>query len=418
MTRSLSNSLTVLLAGIGCLLAMLLTVESLAPSKFSLPCSTQSNGCAGTLNSDYSHFGPIPTATFGLAMYLTIVGLCARRRKLLEADRLEEEARIRAYTNPDAEPPLNASMSSIGSPRGAAEPMTPVRSQIRQCDLLVWLIACAGFAISWWLQYTAIFELHSFCPYCFTSALIVTAIFGFASSDHLLDGRPMSGEQKMLTGVLAFVLVLMSFMVVPEALRLINTRQVGPVKEPSPLRDVLITSDMHTLGPANAKYTIVEFADYLCPHCAEASKIIPDLMTKRPDVRIAFRSYPLGFPKVKFKFSDTAAYAAEAAGLQGKFWEMHDLLFKNQDQIKKPDMTNEVFADFATQLDLNVKKFVADMNSAAVQERVANDHTLGDRARMSSTPTFFVITPNKVTSFIGGEELAKAMNDPKSTVWE
>src|SRR5580704_17597561 len=112
MTKSLTNTLTLILAGLGCILALLLTIESLAPDKLSLPCSTQRSGCEGTLSSDYSHLGPIPTAELGLGMYVVFVGLCLKRRKLLQEDRATEEARVRAYATDEPAPPESGSATA------------------------------------------------------------------------------------------------------------------------------------------------------------------------------------------------------------------------------------------------------------------------------------------------------------------
>ena len=86
----------------------------------------------------------------------------------------------------------------------------------------------------------------------------------------------------------------------------------------------LVTKDMNTLGSAKAPYTILEFADYQCPHCQKTSAFLSEVMKSHPDrYRLAFRNFPLP----NHSWANQAAIAAEAAGLQGKFWEMHDYIF-------------------------------------------------------------------------------------------
>lgn len=407
MTKSLSNLITLVLAGIGSILALLLTIEFYTGDKFSLPCSIQGAGCHGTLSSDYAHIGPIPTAIFGLGMYLIFVGLCWRRKQLLQQDRTEEQARVRAYSATEVD--------AADAEGATAKLSTPVKMQIRQLDLGVWLLALSGFCISWWLQYTSVWVIHSFCPYCFTSALLVSAIFGLASSDYLLNGSKLNGEQKMLGGVVSFVLLLLLFVYYPEIQRQVYAPPKGPVEQAPSVRDVVIQPNLHTQGDVKAPITVVEFADYMCPHCAEAAKEMPRILKEHPEMRLMYRSYPLGFPNTKFPFSDKASLAAEAAGNQGKFWEMHDLLFERQKETSDANFRPEMFDRYAQELGIDVKKFDTDMQAQETYQRVAKDHSDGDRANVISTPTFFFITKDKITSFTGVSELEKMLKKPHSS---
>src|SRR5579871_6458952 len=197
MKKSFSNLLTLVLACLGCVLALLLTVQHYRPT--TLPCSVHGNGCGTTLTSAYAHVGPIPTALFGFAMYAILAALCWKRRERLTANRQQEAA----WACAAAEGETNGSAAPVSLYAG----VDPFKSSIRTIGLAIWTLSALAFGISWWLQYVSIWQLYSFCPYCFTSALTVTAIFVLASRDALLDGRHLTGEQKMLAGILGFVAV-------------------------------------------------------------------------------------------------------------------------------------------------------------------------------------------------------------------
>jgi protein-disulfide isomerase/uncharacterized membrane protein len=414
MKKSLSNVLTLALALFGCVLALALTVEHYRPT--TLPCSVHSNGCGTTLSSVYAQVGPIPTALFGFAMYAVVAALCFKRRQQLAIDRQQEEARARAYANAEA-------TEEGAEPSGATlAGHEPVRPAIRGLDLAIWTLAFLAFGISWWLQYTSIWGLHSFCPYCFTSALTVTAIFVLSTRDAWIDGRQLSGEQKLLAGVLGFVVVLLLFIAVPEALDMIAVGRFKqePVEVKQSLRDIVMRPDMHVMGDPKAKYTLVEFADYFCPHCAQASEHLPDALKTHPDVKLAFRNYVLGLPNPKFAHSDKAAEAAEAAGRQGadKFWKMHDFLFKHQKEMQDLRFNDSDFIGFARNVGLDVDKFQKDVADTALLTRVIKDHDDGDTAGIEMTPTFFLVTPDRITKFVGDEELIKLMNNPNNEAWK
>ena len=141
-------------------------------------------------------------------------------------------------------------------------------------------------------------------------------------------------------------------------------------------------------GPANATVTIEEFADFECPSCARFEPILREIKTIYGDrVRVVFRHYPLTQTHQK---AYDAARAAEAAGMQGKFWEMHDLLYDRQrDWTVSQDHRGE-YANYAKQLGLDVEKFKTDMASGAAAARVDADKKRGESVQIRSTPSAFV----------------------------
>lgn len=146
----------------------------------------------------------------------------------------------------------------------------------------------------------------------------------------------------------------------------------------------------HVTGNADAKVTLFEYADFQCPGCAGAHKNTPTIQATYKDVvRFVFRNFPL----VSIHPNALAASsAAEAAGLQGKYWEMNDLLYNQRDiwVNASTDQRTATFESFATQLSLNTDQFKADLSSSKIQDKIQLDLAIGKKAGVDSTPTFFI----------------------------
>ncbi len=135
-------------------------------------------------------------------------------------------------------------------------------------------------------------------------------------------------------------------------------------------------------GGDNPLVTIVEFSDFQCPFCSRVNPSLKKVMeTYGDDVQIRFRHLPLGFHKRALP----AAKASMAAAKQGKFWEMHDLLFSNQKALEDDDLNA-----YAKQLGLDVQRFKRDMNSKEVADQVAADQAAASKVGARGTPTLFV----------------------------
>ena len=135
-------------------------------------------------------------------------------------------------------------------------------------------------------------------------------------------------------------------------------------------------------GAANAKVTIVEFADFECPHCAEMSKILDGLVKKYPkDIAVVFKQFPLPH----HTHASGAARSALAAGRQGKFWPMHDMIFMNQGSL-----SNEKFIQFARELGMNVDRFKKDMNDPVLYGQIENERKEAIQANITGTPAVYV----------------------------
>ncbi|MCA9708631.1 MAG: thioredoxin domain-containing protein [Myxococcales bacterium] len=135
-------------------------------------------------------------------------------------------------------------------------------------------------------------------------------------------------------------------------------------------------------GPDDALVTIVTWSDFQCPYCSRVSPTIDSLLkTYGGDLRYVFKHNPLGF----HTNARPAAIAAEAAGEQGKFFEMHDKLFANQ-----RDLTEKNFIAWARELGLDVKKFKRDLDSATIADRVDRQQQEGMALGARGTPSFFI----------------------------
>lgn len=144
----------------------------------------------------------------------------------------------------------------------------------------------------------------------------------------------------------------------------------------------------HIRGNPNAPVTLEEFADFQCPSCGvyygELKKIEEEFSTR---LRVIFREYPL-YPN--HQNSVLAAQAAEAAGLQGRFWDMHDKLYENQKAWAEEKDALPFFVDYARQIGLDVDRFNRDLNNDAVAARITQDGIRAHALGVSSTPMFFV----------------------------
>lgn len=146
-------------------------------------------------------------------------------------------------------------------------------------------------------------------------------------------------------------------------------------------------SFMHVRGEANAPVTLEEFGDFECPPCANLASAYGQIEEGySAQIRVIFRHFPLpGHPH-----APEAAQVAEAAGLQGRFWEMHDLLYKEQGVWSKAVDARGLFNSYAGTLGLNLERFKTDVDSPEVKERVASDKKRGTDLGVHSTPTIFI----------------------------
>src|SRR6185369_3523026 len=167
--------------------------------------------------------------------------------------------------------------------------------------------------------------------------------------------------------------------------------QASPVaqqQKPPVVQGVPGADPPHVLGPADAPIKIEEFGDFECPPCGIFHPILEQMHTEFGDkLQITFREFPL-VPTHQHALA--AASAAEAAGLQGKFWEMHDVIYEHQNAWKKEFDVRPIFEGYAKQIGLDVERYKRDMNGDLVAQRIFADGKRGHSLGVKGTPTVFM----------------------------
>jgi protein-disulfide isomerase len=143
----------------------------------------------------------------------------------------------------------------------------------------------------------------------------------------------------------------------------------------------------HVRGPAQAPVTLEEFGDFQCPPCGMISGPLLEIEKDYgPKLRVIFRNFP--FPNHQHALE--AAYAAEAAGLQGRYWEMHDLLYKEQANWSNAPDVKQLFVSYAKILGLELDRFETDMAGPTAKARVTADQERGKSLGVNATPSIFI----------------------------
>jgi protein-disulfide isomerase len=145
---------------------------------------------------------------------------------------------------------------------------------------------------------------------------------------------------------------------------------------PDPERD-------HIHGSANGSIKLLEYGDYECPFCGDAHPIVKEIQRRLgDDLLFAFRHFPLSNIH---PHAEHAAESAEAAGVQGNFWGMHDLLFENQGALEDQDLV-----EYAAELGLDGTRLIEEVTSSVYARRIREDFKYGVRGGVNGTPTFFI----------------------------
>jgi protein-disulfide isomerase len=139
----------------------------------------------------------------------------------------------------------------------------------------------------------------------------------------------------------------------------------------------------HIQGPADAPVTLVEYGDYECPYCGGAHPIIKQVQERLGDrMRFVFRNFPITTAHPR---AEPAAEAAEAAGAQDRFWEMHDLIYEGQPRLSDADLRG-----YAEQVGFDLERFDRELADHTYADRVREDFMGGVRSGVNGTPTFFI----------------------------
>jgi len=188
-------------------------------------------------------------------------------------------------------------------------------------------------------------------------------------------------------------------------------------------KSVLAASDKngniadHVYGKKNSKVILIEYGDFQCPGCAGAHPQVKAITEEYKDkIAFVFRNFPLTniHPNAR-----AAAAAVEAAGLQGKYWEMNNLVYDNQDNWKdaSTDQRDSLFTQYAVEAGVNKDKFTQALANATISKKISFDQALGKKVRVSGTPTFFLngtlvnesVTNNIIQS--DGSQLKKLLDE-------
>lgn len=213
----------------------------------------------------------------------------------------------------------------------------------------------------------------------------------------------MTKEVKILgaLGILTLVLIVGGAI-------LMGNNAPGGNTEPQVVQSQLAVDYAPSRGNKEAKVALVEFSDYQCPACKAAYQDVERIVEEYGDqIFFVYRQFPLQI----HKNAKVASYAALAAQMQGKYWEMHLKLFDKQEEWSDHSNARDKFADYAKELNLDVEKFKSDMNSNDVYSTVENEITEGIKIGINSTPSFFingqkypgVLTYNQMKSIIDSE---------------
>lgn len=162
----------------------------------------------------------------------------------------------------------------------------------------------------------------------------------------------------------------------------------SPGTTTTPAEPVAGAEPAHVLGPKSAPVQLEEFGDFECPPCGLLHPILLQMHKEFGDkIAITFREFPL---VPAHQHAIAAASSAEAAGLQGKFWEMHDLLYENQKNWHETFDVRPIFEGYAKQIGLDMARFQQDVNGEAVAQRIFLDGKRGHSLGVKGTPTVFM----------------------------
>ncbi|OGM12896.1 hypothetical protein A3A76_00485 [Candidatus Woesebacteria bacterium RIFCSPLOWO2_01_FULL_39_23] len=218
------------------------------------------------------------------------------------------------------------------------------------------------------------------------------------------DGQ--AGQAKKLKNwIVGILVVIVLFFAGYKFVKFINT----PTGDSQTTRaEVLSINDTDWVkGRADARVSIIEYGDYECPACAIYYPLVKRLAEEFPDdIKVAYRDFPLPSHKKALP----AARAAEAAGVQGKYWEMHNMLYEKQEEWSALSNPKDKFVEYALSLGLDKDKFLTDFDSKEVEDKITSDESGGYKIGINATPTFY-INGKKLGQIRGYDDMKKAVTD-------
>jgi protein-disulfide isomerase len=370
MNSTLLNRILMVLGFAGIFISGSLTLKHLG--SLEMPCGA-SNPCERVLTHSTAKVGPIPVAALGLLAYIALTVLAA----------------MRASSPPDKVQPL-------------------VKAGL--------LLSGLGAGISIYYQYVALGVIKATCTWCLSSAAVMILTF---IASYLLSKKPWEESSDrtdstvlMVSSVVAAVSILTVYMTMVQARKDggISISGINEVK----LTDLVEFPDKYTFGDPKAPITVVEFADFNCPGCRTSYPRVHDLVQQpqfKGKIRLIYRHFPFSH-KEGHETSDLAAYAAEFAAEQGRYYQMVDYLFATKDgEIQTiPGLMNAVkSAGFDVE---EFRKRLAEKDMKLL-EAVEGDKLRAQKFGLDMTPTFFVFAPGVKTRSTDMGSIETVLNGPE-----
>lgn len=180
-----------------------------------------------------------------------------------------------------------------------------------------------------------------------------------------------------------------------------------PASAPTASNAKLIAADDWVAGNKDAKVVLVEYSDFQCPACGAYHPLVKQLVQELGnDFAFVYRHFPLK----QHKHAELAARATEAAGKQGKFWEMNAMIFEHQKDWSDANNARDMFIGYAESFGIDRAQFEKDMDSDAIADKVSESYTTGMKLRINGTPTFF-LNGKKLETPRSYEEFKKLLQD-------
>ncbi len=366
MSFSKLNRAIILCAALGLFVAMVLSFQHAFGKE--IPCLA-GKGCLLVASHASSYVGRTPVAYFGAFGYFAILALGAIR-------------------------------AALGS---------TFKSQLA---LFGFLLSAFGFATSWYLQYVSKFVIFAFCPWCFTSAIIMTVLFGLHAKLYSMVNKAAESEEALridtvIAAIGVAVAMVASFGLISTQNKMFAVNEIVSEKASGQL----VALPGNILGDQSAKVTLVEFADLCCPACRKG---FPKLMGFKQQygnkIRVVYRHFPL-FKLPGHEMSPLATVASEVAAESGKFWQFATAFTSSEEVPKTPDQVFAIAEGVGVTRE-SIEKAAADSNSAAAQRVFRDQQCAIESLKIEGTPTYFLQYGSK-TKKLDGAGLATEMSNPE-----
>ncbi len=162
--------------------------------------------------------------------------------------------------------------------------------------------------------------------------------------------------------------------------------------------DVLVRPDSQKIEVPGAKVVLVEFGDYQCPACKAINPLVNQILKDyKGKITFVFRNFTLP----QHQYAIVSAESAEIAGDQGKFWEMHDMIYEHQDEWVISKSPQDLFVQYAKNLGMNVDEFKKSLDANKYSDKIERDRNDGNSINIDATPTFFVNGHKLVINYVG-----------------